>query len=39
MHSRGFPNCIIFSAAQSGFTVNFPHMLDEQARHAAYIIR
>jgi len=39
MHSRGFPNCLIFSPAQSGFTVNFPHMLDEQSRHAAYVIR
>jgi cation diffusion facilitator CzcD-associated flavoprotein CzcO len=39
MHSRGFPNCFIFSNAQSGFTVNFPHMLDEQARHMAYILR
>jgi cyclohexanone monooxygenase len=39
MHSRGFPNCLIFSPAQSGFTVNFPHMLDEQSKHAAYIIR
>jgi cyclohexanone monooxygenase len=39
MHSRGFPNCLIFSPAQSGFTVNFPHMLDEQAKHAAYIVR
>jgi cyclohexanone monooxygenase len=38
MHSRGFPNLLIFSPAQSGFTVNFPHMLDEQSRHAAYII-
>jgi cation diffusion facilitator CzcD-associated flavoprotein CzcO len=39
MHSRGFPNCLIFSPAQSGFTVNFPHMLDEQSRHAAYIVQ
>src|SRR5207248_11540944 len=23
----------------SGFTVNFPHMLDEQARHIAYIVK
>ncbi len=38
MHTRGFPNLLIFSPAQSGFTVNFPHMLDEQSRHAAYII-
>ena len=38
MHSRGFPNCFIFSNIQSGFTVNFPHMLDEQSRHLAYIL-
>ena len=38
MHSRGFPNCFIFSIAQSGFTVNFPHMLDEQSKHIAYIL-
>jgi cyclohexanone monooxygenase len=39
LHSRGFPNCFIFSFIQSGFTVNFPHMIDEQARHVAYILR
>jgi cyclohexanone monooxygenase len=38
-HSRGFPNCFIVSIVQSGFSVNFPHMLDEQARHLAYILR
>jgi cation diffusion facilitator CzcD-associated flavoprotein CzcO len=38
MFSRGFPNCLIFSNTQSGFTVNFPHMLNEQAIHAAYVI-
>jgi cyclohexanone monooxygenase len=37
-HSRGFPNCFIVSGVQSGFTVNFPHMLEEQARHVAYIL-
>ncbi|MBA3811620.1 MAG: NAD(P)/FAD-dependent oxidoreductase [Caulobacteraceae bacterium] len=37
-HTRGFPNCFIVSHAQSGFTVNFPHMLDEQSRHLAYIV-
>ena len=26
------------SGVQSGFTVNFPHMLEEQARHVAYIL-
>jgi cyclohexanone monooxygenase len=39
MHSRGFPNCFIISNAQAGFTVNFPHMLNEQGKHAAYIIK
>jgi len=39
MHSRGFPNLFIFSLIQSGFSVNFPHMLNEQSKHAAYIIR
>ncbi len=38
LHSRGFPNCFIFSLTQSGFTVNFPHMLDEQSKHVAYIL-
>ena len=35
---RGFPNCFIESIAQSGFTVNFPYLLDVQARHVAWII-
>ena len=39
MHSRGFPNCFIFGPQQAGFTVNFPHLLDEQSRHVAHIIR
>jgi cyclohexanone monooxygenase len=39
MHSRGFPNLLIVSNSQSGFTVNFPHMINEQARHLAYIVR
>lgn len=38
MHSRGFPNCFFVSQAQSGMSANFPHMLDEQSRHLAYII-
>ncbi len=38
MHVRGFPNCFIFSNTQSGFTANYPHMLNEQSRHASYII-
>jgi cation diffusion facilitator CzcD-associated flavoprotein CzcO len=38
IHSRGFPNCFIMSNSQSGFTVNYPHMLNEQAKHIAYVI-
>jgi cyclohexanone monooxygenase len=39
MHVRGFPNCFIISNAQSGFTPSYPHMLNEQAKHIAYIVR
>jgi len=39
MHSRGFPNCFIVSNSQSGFTANYPHMLNEQSKHLAYIIK
>jgi cyclohexanone monooxygenase len=38
MLSRGFPNCFIVSNSQSGFTANFPHMLNEQSKHIAYLI-
>jgi cyclohexanone monooxygenase len=38
LHTHDFPNCFIISHAQSGFTVNFPHMLNEQSRHIAYIV-
>jgi cyclohexanone monooxygenase len=39
MFSRGFPNCFIMGPQQTGFTVNFPHMLNEQSKHIAYILR
>jgi len=35
---NGFPNCFVLSIAQSGFTVNFPYLLDVQARHTAWMI-
>jgi cation diffusion facilitator CzcD-associated flavoprotein CzcO len=35
---HGFPNCFVLSIAQSGFTVNFPYLLDVQARHTAEVI-
>jgi cyclohexanone monooxygenase len=39
MHTRGFPNCFVISHAQSGMSANFPHMLGEQAKHVAHIVR
>jgi len=38
MHTRGFPNCFIMGTMQSGFTANFPHALDENAKHISYIV-
>jgi cation diffusion facilitator CzcD-associated flavoprotein CzcO len=38
LHVRGFPNCFVESIAQSGFTVNFPYLLDVQASHVAWVI-
>jgi cation diffusion facilitator CzcD-associated flavoprotein CzcO len=35
---HGFPNCFVLSIAQSGFTVNFPYLLDTQATHVASLI-
>jgi len=37
--SRGFPNLFIVSNSQSGFTANFPHMLNAQSQHMAYVIK
>ena len=36
---RDFPNLFVVSNGQSGFTANFPHMLNEQSKHMAYVIR
>ncbi|WP_257458790.1 flavin-containing monooxygenase [Archangium lipolyticum] len=38
MYSRGYPNLVMFSAPQSGWAINFVHILGEQAQHAAYVI-
>jgi cyclohexanone monooxygenase len=38
MFSRGFPNCFIMGNAQTGFTANYPHMLDEQTRHIVHVL-
>lgn len=38
LHTRGFPNLFIISNGQAGFTTNFPHSMDETARHIAFIL-
>jgi cation diffusion facilitator CzcD-associated flavoprotein CzcO len=39
MHVHGFPNCFLMNNIQAGFTANYPHLLNEQAKHVAYIVR
>lgn len=36
--TRGFPNLFIMSHVQTGLSLNFPHMIGEQARHIAHIL-
>ncbi|MDI1477686.1 NAD(P)/FAD-dependent oxidoreductase [Polyangium sp. y55x31] len=38
MQTRGYPNLLMFSPTQAGWAINFVHVIDEQAKHAAYII-
>jgi cyclohexanone monooxygenase len=38
-HSHGFPNLFFLGITQTGLTVNFPHMLNEQTSHVAYIVQ
>jgi cyclohexanone monooxygenase len=38
-YAAGFPNCFHLGITQNTLTPNFPHMLDEQARHSAAIVR
>jgi cyclohexanone monooxygenase len=38
LHVNGFPNCFVISNTQSGFSANFPHMMNEQAKHIGYIL-
>lgn len=37
--TRDFPNCFIVSNVQSGFSANFPHMINEQSKHIAYVVK
>jgi cyclohexanone monooxygenase len=38
MHVHGFPNMFVLGHTQGGFTVNYPHLLDEASGHAAYVV-
>jgi cation diffusion facilitator CzcD-associated flavoprotein CzcO len=37
--SVGFPNCFHMGITQNALTANFPHMLEEQARHITELIQ
>ena len=38
MFVHEFPNLAVMSTGQAGFTVSFPHLLAEQARHIAHVV-
>jgi cyclohexanone monooxygenase len=38
-YSNGFPNCFHMGITQNALTANFPHMLEEQARHITAMIQ
>ncbi|MFP6661775.1 MAG: NAD(P)/FAD-dependent oxidoreductase [Myxococcota bacterium] len=38
MQSHDFPNCFVMHMLQAAFTANFPHLLEEQTTHIAYIV-
>ncbi len=38
MHVHGFPNLFLLGHQQGGFTANYPHLLDEAARHLSHIL-
>ncbi|MGA1372310.1 MAG: flavin-containing monooxygenase [Pseudomonadales bacterium] len=38
VHVNGFPNLMIMGNSQSAATTNFPHAMDEAARHMTYIL-
>jgi cation diffusion facilitator CzcD-associated flavoprotein CzcO len=37
-YSSGFPNCFHMGITQNALTANFPHLLEEQARHVTELI-
>ena len=38
LQSDGFPNLFFLGVVQGGFTLNYMHMADEQARHITYVV-
>ena len=38
LHTHGFPNLFVISNGQAAFTTNFPHAMDESAKHISYIV-
>ncbi|WP_294079336.1 NAD(P)/FAD-dependent oxidoreductase [Sphingomonas sp.] len=39
LQMHGFPNCFVLGFTQTAFTFLVPHSLNEQAKHAAYIMQ
>jgi cyclohexanone monooxygenase len=39
MHLHGFPNMFVLGHAQGGFTVNYPHLLEEASDHLCHVLR
>jgi cyclohexanone monooxygenase len=39
IHVHGFPNLFVLGHTQGGFTVNYPHLLDEASSHVCHVIR
>ena len=37
-YTAGFPNLFLVSNSQSGFTANYPHMLNEQSKHIGHVL-
>jgi cyclohexanone monooxygenase len=38
IHVHGFPNMFVLGHTQGGFTVNYPHLLDEASKHVCHVI-
>ena len=38
-YTEGFPNMFFLGITQTGLTINFPHMLNEQTQHLAHVVR